>query len=245
MLDVLAEEATKQGALGRMVVVHADLGRCEWPETRALAEEQADHYGFRFEVVRRTQNDLLGHVRQRRKWPAKFQRYCTSDHKRGPIWTLFTRLAREGHDCGRVNLFDGPCRILNCMGMRAEESPDRAAMVPFQAAVKPTNSRKRIDNWLPIHDWNAWQVWDRIGRSGVRHHRAYDLGMPRLSCMFCVFASKAALMTAGEHNRPLLDEYVAVEEEIGHTFRKGFAIAEIAEALDRGERAGAVDNWRA
>ena len=44
----------------RLIVVHADLGRVEWEGTRELAQEQAEHYGLRFEVVRREKGDLLG-----------------------------------------------------------------------------------------------------------------------------------------------------------------------------------------
>lgn len=237
MMDYVAEKIKEKGLTSKTIVVHASLGKYEWPEAMECAGRHAAHYGFRFEVVKRSQNGLLDHVRQRGRWPAKFQRYCTSDHKRGPIWTLFTRLARE---TGKR-----PTRILNCMGMRADESNDRALLEPFEVLAKPSNSRKHVDNWLPIHGWNTWQVWNRIELSGVTPHWAYSKGMPRLSCMFCIFATKSALMVAGKHNRELLNEYVAVEKEIGHTFRHKFPIASIAEALDRGEQAGSVEDWRA
>src|SRR5262252_5332182 len=94
MLDLVATEAAAQGVLDRLVVVHADLGRVEWQGTRALAAEQATHYGVRFEVVRRSQ-DLLDHVRSRGMWPSSTARYCTSDHKRDQVAKLLTQLARE------------------------------------------------------------------------------------------------------------------------------------------------------
>jgi hypothetical protein len=46
---VAAAEAA--GVRDRIVVVHADLRRIEWPGTRELAREHADHYGLRIEVV--------------------------------------------------------------------------------------------------------------------------------------------------------------------------------------------------
>jgi hypothetical protein len=58
-------------------------------------------------------------------------------------------------------------------------------------------------------------------QSGVNYHFAYDLGMPRLSCCFCIFASEDALMIAGKHNPELLTEYVRVETKIDHTFKNG------------------------
>ena len=74
MLDVIAELAKAEGVLDRVVVVHADLGRMEWKGVRDLAEEQAAHYGFRFEVVSRPQGDLLQHVRERKLWPSSTAR---------------------------------------------------------------------------------------------------------------------------------------------------------------------------
>src|SRR6187402_3783498 len=69
------------GLLDRGVVVHADLGRVEWPGTPALAEEQARHLGFtRFFTVKRPQGDLLDQVRKLGKWPMPTQRFCTADH---------------------------------------------------------------------------------------------------------------------------------------------------------------------
>jgi 3'-phosphoadenosine 5'-phosphosulfate sulfotransferase (PAPS reductase)/FAD synthetase len=219
----------------RIVVVHCDLGRVEWVGTRALAERQASHYGLRFEVVSRPQGDLLAQVEGRGKWPSSTARYCTSDHKRGQVRTLMTRLADEHRAAG-----GGQVRILNCMGLRAEESPARAKKVAFEHDAKSSNGRRHVDTWLPVHEWTTEQVWERIRQSGVEHHRAYDLGMKRLSCVFCVFAPKSALLVAGAHNRELLGEYVRLERKIHHTFRKNFTIESVQEELERGVDAASL-----
>lgn len=238
MLDHVIEQADLAGAArDRIVVVHSDLGRAEWTGTGELAAEQAAHYGVRFEVVRRTQNDLLDQVAARGMWPSSKQRYCTSDHKRGPILTVLTRLAAEKHQ-GR------PVRILQCIGLRAEESTGRAKLAAFERNERASNGRKTVDDWLPIHGWTVGQVWARIRASGVRHHYAYDLGMPRLSCCFCIFAPKAALLLAGKHNPELLQQYVDVEQRIGHTFKAGMSLASIAAELAAGAAAEAVTDWR-
>jgi len=83
--------------------------------------------------------------------------------------------------------------------------------LPFGNDPRSSNGRRTVDVWLPIHSWTADQVWQRIHASGVRHHPAYDLGMPRLSCCFCIFSPRSALLLAGKHNPQLLAEYVAVE----------------------------------
>lgn len=85
MLWVLADQAARQAfPRERMIVVHADLGRMEWPGTRVLAERQAALCGLPFEVVQRPGGDLLTHVEQRGKWPSARARFCTSDHKTAP-----------------------------------------------------------------------------------------------------------------------------------------------------------------
>ncbi len=47
MLDYVVELSDQAGLpRSRLIVAHADLGRVEWPGTRALAEEQARHYFY-------------------------------------------------------------------------------------------------------------------------------------------------------------------------------------------------------
>ncbi|MDQ6617413.1 MAG: phosphoadenosine phosphosulfate reductase family protein [Actinomycetota bacterium] len=128
-----------------------------------------------------------------------------------------------------------PLHILNCLGMRAEESPARAAKAPF-SADRATNSKRHVDRWLVLHDWAEEDVWDRIARSGVEHHPAYDAGMGRLSCCLCVLASKSALVRAAELNPTLADDYLAVERRIGHRFRADLSMADIVAAA-RGDTA--------
>lgn len=248
MLDVVCKAAQAAGVLDRVVVVHCDLGEEEWKGTRELAEEQARTYGVRFEVVRRAKGGLLQHTMDRHAaltaagkhtapWPSSTARWCTSDHKRDQVAVLFTKLARELKGRGRR------VRILNCMGMRAGESCTRAELRPFKLDRRASNSRRTVHTWLPIHAWTVDQVWERIGAAGTRHHYAYDLGMPRLSCCFCIFAPKAALMLAGRHNPELLDRYVEVEQKTGFAFRQSLPLLEVREALRRGEEAGPIVTW--
>lgn len=235
-LRVVVEAARAQGVpLERLVVSHQCLGRMEWPGTLALVRAQAAHYGLRFEVAAYRNKDqqpltLLDYVRKRGQWPDANNRYCTSEFKRGPGGRVIVKLAREaGGD------------ILNVYGFRAEESPARAKKKPWVKNARFSSQTRTVIDWLPIHDWTESQVWDSIRASGVPYHNAYDLGMPRLSCMFCIFAPKAALMIAGRANPALLDEYVAVEDEIGHTFRHHFPIRSVRESIAAGEVPEKVD----
>ncbi|MBQ1163383.1 phosphoadenosine phosphosulfate reductase, partial [Streptomyces sp. A73] len=77
MLDYVAECARAADVTSRVVVLHNNLGRAEWPGPEGLAKEQAAHYGFRFEERHRAQL-LLEEIRARGMGPDARNRYCTS-----------------------------------------------------------------------------------------------------------------------------------------------------------------------
>lgn len=241
MLDLVCRLAAEAGILGRVVAVHADLGRVEWPGTPELAEAHADHYGVRFIKVARPQGDLLDHIEQRGMFPSSTTRYCTSDHKRGQIRKVMTLLADE-HRAIR-----GPqarVRVLNCMGFRREESPARRKKQPFMPEGPASNGRRQVDEWLPILEWQVDEVWAAIHASGVPYHPAYDAGMPRLSCCFCVLASRGALVRAAQLMPELAAEYAAVEDRIGHRFTHALSMTEIIDAAAT-ETPVTIPDWNA
>jgi 3'-phosphoadenosine 5'-phosphosulfate sulfotransferase (PAPS reductase)/FAD synthetase len=168
-------------------------------------------------------------------WMKPSQRYCTSDHKRDPQARLLTRLGRES---GKRKV-----RILQCMGMRADESPARAKLRPFYLDRRNSNGKKTVHIWLPIHQMSVDEVWADVRASGVRYHWAYEKGMPRLSCAMCIFAPKAALVLAARLMPELAQEYLKVEQEVGFSFRKDLPMAEVIRAAESGEDCGKIVTW--
>lgn len=222
MMDYVVEQARTAGVLDRVVAAHADLGRVEWAGTPELAAEHAAHYGLRFHRVSRPQGDLLDHIEQRGMFPSSTTRYCTSDHKRGQIRKVITaEVAALG--------LDRPARVLNCMGLRREESPARAKKVGFRydAPASGKGTVRQVWEWLPVLEWSTAEVWERIAQAGTRPHPAYAAGMPRLSCCFCVLAGRSSLVLAAKLNPELADEYVRVEVKIGHRFTVAHSMGEI------------------
>lgn len=249
MLDYVVELTDEAGVdRDRLVVFHADLGRVEWQGTAELAEEQAEHYGLRFIKIARPQGDLLDHIERRGMFPDAARRYCTSDHKRGQGRKAMTMLVDERRNkAGWVRNADQtwaqrPVRILNCMGFRRQESPARAKKLVLRHDQPASNGKRRVDEWCPILDWTVDDVWARIHQAGTRHHWAYDAGMPRLSCSFCVLASKGALVRAAQLRPELAAEYAAVEVRISHRFRQDLSMAEIIELAER-ETVTEVRDW--
>lgn len=232
MLDYVAALAQQAGVSDRVVVLHNDLGEVEWPGTSELAQEQAEHYGFRFEMRHRTQGLLLDQIRARHyklrskgdtttpAWPSSAARYCTSDQKRGPARKLITQLVSE------LGL-KRQARVLYCLGIRAQESSGRAKKPHLELDTAASSSVREVTTWHPILDWTEDQVWDRIHSSGVRYHWAYDKGMKRLSCSFCVLATREDLACAARLRPDMARKYLELEQEIGHTFKADLSMAEI------------------
>jgi len=238
LLGYVCTLAEAQHFKGQIIAAHADLGRIEWKGCAELAEEQAKLYDVPLWKMARPQGDLLDYAEARGKWPSPTNRWCTSDLKRDQINKLFTELSRT---------LATDIRILNCMGMRAEESPARAKLPIFERNTRAStkSSKRKVDNWIAIKEWKETDVWANIKASGVPYHFAYDIGMPRLSCCFCIYAPRSALVLAGRHNPKLLDQYVEAEARMGHTFKADLSMAEIRdEVRSLGKATITVDDWK-
>ena len=241
----VAKLAEAAGVLDRVLMVHATFAE-EWPGTVEIVRQQAYQLSVPFLVVSRGES-LLTYVRRRGKWPSSLQRYCTSDFKRAPIDKVITAKAPRSSEWTRrpfESRLNSRPRVLNVMGIRADESPARSKRVPFRRDPRRTNSARIVDEWLPIFRLTKQEVWDTIHENDIPIHQAYKLGMPRLSCMFCIFAPKAALVLAGKHNPEMLRAYVDVERETGHDFRVGLKIADVLAEVEAGAGSEPITDWR-
>ena len=174
-----------------MELIHADLGKAEWPQTPAFVDHLA-HVVFNLPlaIVRRTKGDLVDRIKERLNtvstvdptrpakpfWPSAAQRYCTSDLKRDPIHKHQRSVVEAGI-------------LVSWVGFRAEESTGRAkrpilsvekrisskqyrSLSPAQA-VRRYSKGRLVLNWLPIHSWTIEDVWEELGTSveDLEHRR--------------------------------------------------------------------------
>jgi 3'-phosphoadenosine 5'-phosphosulfate sulfotransferase (PAPS reductase)/FAD synthetase len=190
----------------QLVVIHAHLPGVEWEGVREHIQDTTA--GLPYFEVRNENKTFLEMVVNRGKWPGIGQRQCTSDLKRGPIEKQIRALAKQRN-----------CRlIISCMGLRAQESTNRAKQPEFKMNKSGSVAGRKWYNWNPIHSWDIKQVWETIKQAGQVRHWAYDAGMTRLSCCFCIMASKVDLTTAKQLRPDLFAQYVAIEKQINHTF---------------------------
>ena len=192
----------------QLLVIHADLGEIEWDGN--LEHIRSTTQGLPFLIARNENKTLLEMVEKRGMWPSASTRQCTSDLKRDPIEREIRRYLKDHPH------FDG--LVVNCMGIRAAESPARSKQIPFRKNARNSVAGREWYDWLPIFELSTAQVFEMIAQAGQKAHPVYAAGMSRLSCVFCIMASKSDLRTAATLKPELYKRYVELEKKIGHTF---------------------------
>lgn len=193
----------------QLLLVHAPLDSVEWPET-------IDHINAtrpsRVPLVLApvaSGKSLLDRIEDRGRFPDKKRRWCTSDFKRTPIERELRRYLKANPR------FAG--RIVNCLGHRADESPDRANRTPWTFTPRNNKAGRQWFDWLPIHHLSEADVFRIIRTAGQQPHWAYAAGMTRLSCSFCILASRHDLRRAAELRPALYRRYARLERRLRHT----------------------------
>jgi 3'-phosphoadenosine 5'-phosphosulfate sulfotransferase (PAPS reductase)/FAD synthetase len=196
-------------------LVHADLGRAEWGITPDYVNSLATRTGLPLHITQRTAGDLIERIWQRWAavnyqkcpWPSKANRYCSSDGKRGPINRAINQFYPNGGE------------IVCAIGLRAEESKERAKKPLVEWREGNTTKKRKVINWLPIHEWSKEQVWACIHNLGDgKYHPAYDFGNDRLSCALCIMGSHNDLMNGAMHNPDTYISLCEIEVVTGYSF---------------------------
>lgn len=219
---------------GTIVLIHADLGKVEWKQSLPKCEELAKRLGVELIVVRRKAGGMLERWQGRwlanverwenlecvkliLPWSTPSMRFCTSELKVAPI-------------CGELKKRFNGHAIINVMGIRRQESTDRAkkpvSVVNSKLLHKTVNAETGMRtsglDWNPIIEWSVEQVFDEIASIGMLPHVAYtDYGMSRVSCMFCILSNSADLLSAATaaESHGLYREMVDLEIESTFAFQ--------------------------
>jgi DNA sulfur modification protein DndC len=187
-----------------ILIVHADLPEVDWPDIETHIRDTSD--GLPLSVCRAGKT-FFEMVERRGMFPSPKYRQCTSDLKRGPIERTIREISRR----------TGRSLIVNCMGMRAEESSSRAKLTTLQFDAANSKAGRLWYEWLPIHHLTEAEVFDAIAAAGQKPHWAYAAGMSRLSCCFCIMANRSDLTTAARLQPELYRRYVETERRLDQT----------------------------
>ena len=143
----------------QIAVIHANLGRHEWTGIEAHIRANIAHP---LHVVRasKTFSEMVRHRAKTRpdvpSFPSASQRQCTSDLKRGPIYKFI-----RGHMNEHKTVLG-----INCMGLRAEESPARRSREDWRVNRTLSNRKRTVYDWLPVQRLATAEVFERIRKAG-------------------------------------------------------------------------------
>jgi len=225
---------------GPRVLIHSDLGVVEWKDSLPACERLGDYLGWELVTVRRASGDMLDRWRSRwagnvrryismsvvnliLPWSTPSMRFCTSELKTKVI-TSALKKRFPNHN------------ILNVLGVRAEESANRARQ-PVSSITKDLVRRGFVGvNWNVIQDWRLGDVLDRIDEAGLELHEAYTVyNSSRLSCAYCIMSSEADLKAAAscQDNADVFRAMVDLEIESTYAFQGSRWLADMAPQLLR------------
>jgi 3'-phosphoadenosine 5'-phosphosulfate sulfotransferase (PAPS reductase)/FAD synthetase len=230
MLDELGHDRS------RRILIHADLGRAEWRSTPATIERHARQLGLPLVVTRRTAGDMVARWEQRFEqgwelyaqlllarlrgpWSSSSGRFCTAELKRDVLHQYLSRT------------YPGET-IISVLGIRHQESPKRAKTEISKIDTKLSEKRGCTGIlWHPSIHIKTEDVFEYHRLHGLDLHEAYTrYGASRLSCAYCVLASKADLRVAAsvEANHDLYRHLVEIELRTGFSFQQGGWLADVA-----------------
>jgi len=183
----------------------------------------ATRFGIELHVVRNPNKTYLEMVRARSKFPSAQFRRCTSDLKRGPIQKFIRRLPHQV--------------LINCMGMRAQESAQRAGQEPWSRDEALSKAGRTVFNWLPNFTETTEQVLQWHWQNAIplhpvyvpEYHRDGTTGgyLRRFSCRVCIFATDHDLRMIHEHDREAFDLVSELEEQSYFTMKAGRSLVQI------------------
>ena len=192
----------------QLVAVHAPLGEVEWEGVVPHVEATLPAGVPLIMAPVSSGKSLLDHVEERGKFPGIRQRWCTATHKRGPIERELRRHLKANPRFGG--------RLINCLGIRRDESAARAKRVPWRRNERLSVARREVFDWLPVFDLSTEDVFRVIRGAGQSPHWIYR-HLSRCSCSFCIFSSPEDLRRAADLRPELYRQYVEIERRIGHT----------------------------
>lgn len=194
-------------------VVFANTG-WEHPDAVEWCTAIVARYGLQLHVVKSEKKTFLSMVESRGMFPGMQYRQCTSDLKRDPI----TKFIRQ-------NIQDPV--VVNCLGMRWEESAGRARLPRLARCKRQSNSKRTIWDWHPVISWSEAHVRKYLTDNDIPLHRVYGY-LKRFSCRVCIFMSDQDLQATAKHDPEAIETIAQLEDKIGFTMMQRGPIRQLA-----------------
>lgn len=193
-------------------VVFADTG-WEHDGTEDWCHQLVARFGLVLHVVRSSTKTFLTMAERRGKFPGMQQRQCTSDLKRDPI----AKWVRNNTKTGVV---------INCMGIRAEESSGRAKAKTLKRNQRQSTRFRTVWDWNPIKDWTEAQVLQYLADRGLPLHPVYSY-LRRFSCRMCIYMTQHDREQVQKHDPAAVQIIHQLEQKIGFSFFQDGYLADL------------------
>jgi 3'-phosphoadenosine 5'-phosphosulfate sulfotransferase (PAPS reductase)/FAD synthetase len=225
------------GHTGPFVLIHSDLGRVEHKDSLPACERLASRLGVELIVVQRKAGDMMDRwltrwqnnvkrysllqcVKMILPWSTASMRFCTSELKTAVI-------CRD-----LVERYPGRT-ILNGVGIRRQESPNRALAPVCSPQLKLTSKTFKTTgyNWNPILAWTLEDVLAYHCYHNFPLHEAYTkYGNSRVSCAYCILSGMDDLSASATNpdNHDIYREMVDLEIVSSFSFQSDRWLGDIA-----------------
>lgn len=192
----------------------ADTG---WEHTDAVGWSRSivERFGLTLHVVRNPNKTFLTMAENRGKFPGMTTRQCTSDLKRDPVSTWI-----------RQNVADR--LVINCMGIRSEESTNREKAKKLSRNKKMCNSKRTVWDWNPIKDWTEIKVLTYLESKNIPLHPVYK-HLRRFGCRVCIYMTKHDVSQVAKHDPEAISIIKRIEDKIGFTIFQAGSITTVAQ----------------
>lgn len=200
-------------------VVFSDTG-WEHEGTEEWCRQLVAMFGLELHVTRSNTKTFLTMAEKRGMFPGMQQRQCTSDLKRDPIKSWI------------INNVADPV-VINCMGIRSEESSNRAKMKTLARNKRQTNSRRTVWDWNPIKDWTEAQVLEYLEAKCLPLHPVYKY-LRRFSCRMCIYMTQHDREQVLKHDPEAVQIIHKLEQKIGFSFFQDGYLSELLQLSENG-----------
>lgn len=177
--------------------VFADTG-WEHPATLEYVDTVARKLGITVHKVG-VPGGMVARATTRAGFPTRMARWCTQELKVDPIRQFTAGVREERGD------------TVAAVGVRADESAKRAEL----PEVDDDTGKGGWDGyvWRPLLRWTVDDVIRTIRSAGLDVNPLYRMGLDRVGCFPCIFASKAELQTMAQIWPDRVDQIEAIEAE--------------------------------
>lgn len=130
-------------------------------------------------------------------FPSRIRRFCSQKLKLEPIVAYFSERLNKGEECA------------NAIGIRGEESEDRAKMPEWEWAFD------EAETWRPLLGWTEDDVISYLREHDCPPNPLYLKGASRVGCWPCIFANKFDLRLLANTDPERVSEIERLEAEVG------------------------------